>query len=182
MRGEGQEGRVGYPSHLLIICLPSLPSVGEHYIFLNILTVNRFIPQSTDTLLYSCREYQLLKEEICWSRVYWLPELYSKILSQSEKVTLSDTWITFSSKNLLSNKLLKTRKLPKLLLRMEKWLDFLSDVGDPISQGVINHPRHSEMIRPRCMACPWHSANFKKKFKCVKMVVFVNMIFGMGRS
>ncbi len=37
------------------------------------------------------------------------------------------------------------------------------------------------MIRRQCMVSPWHGAHFKKRFNCVEMVVFGNMIFG-GRA
>ncbi len=49
-------------------------------------------------------------------------------------------------------------------------------------QGIINHPPHGALIRPLCLGCPSHSANFKKRFNCVKMVLFGAMIFVMGRS
>ncbi len=50
------------------------------------------------------------------------------------------------------------------------------DCNALLPQAIINCPIHSEMIYPRCMTCPWHSANFKKKKNYVKSVVFGNMI------
>ncbi len=51
-----------------------------------------------------------------------------------------------------------------------------------LSQGIINHPIHGEMVRPRCMACPGYHAGFKKKFDSVNVVMFGNIIFVMGSS
>ncbi len=38
-------------------------------------------------------------------------------------------------------------------------------------------PPHSVLIYPWCPECPSHSANFKKLFNCVKVVMFGAMIF-----
>ncbi len=50
------------------------------------------------------------------------------------------------------------------------------------TQGISNRPIHSEIISPQCMACPWHGANFKKRFNYVKVVMFSDMIFCYGEE
>ncbi len=48
------------------------------------------------------------------------------------------------------------------------------------SQGVINHPLHGALISPRCLGCPSHGADFKKKLNWMKKVMFGAMIFVFG--
>ncbi len=50
------------------------------------------------------------------------------------------------------------------------------------SQGIINRLRHGALIHPRCLGCPSHGANFKKRCNCAKMAMFHTVIFVMGRS
>ncbi len=54
--------------------------------------------------------------------------------------------------------------------------------GHPHTQGIINHPLHGILIHPGCLECPSNSANFKKRFKCVKVVMFGAMILVLAIS
>ncbi len=41
-----------------------------------------------------------------------------------------------------------------------------------LTQSIISRSLHNALIRPRCLWCPSHGAKFKKRFNCVKMVMF----------
>ncbi len=49
------------------------------------------------------------------------------------------------------------------------------------SQGIISRPSHGALIRSLCCGCPSHGANFKKRFNCVKVVMFGAVIFEYNR-